>query len=61
MGKDLTEKRICEIESCDNPARYQIYKILPDGSKVWLSVCEYHEKKIDDENMRRAMKAVSNG
>jgi hypothetical protein len=50
----MTEKQICEIENCNNPARYQLFRTLEDGEKVWVWVCVMHEKIIGDENMKRA-------
>jgi protein-arginine kinase activator protein McsA len=49
----MTPKKLCE-ECGNKPAQYGIYKTLPDGEKKWLNVCKGCEKKIGDENMRRA-------
>jgi hypothetical protein len=46
----------CEIPGCNNPARYALYKTLPDGKKKWLHVCLRHEADIGHENILRARK-----
>lgn len=47
-------KEQCQIEGCQDPAKYALYEIKLDGNKVWIHVCILHEKHIGDENMRRA-------
>ncbi len=44
----------CEVEGCQDPAKYGLYKTQPDGKKVWLHVCRKHEGEIGSENHRRA-------
>ena len=52
----------CEIEGCQNKARYTIYYTDPkNGKKEWLYVCIRHEGQIGDENMRRAGGYYSKG
>lgn len=43
----------CQIEGCNNPAKYGLYRTNPDGQKEWLYVCPLHEREIGDENVRR--------
>lgn len=43
----------CQVEGCLNPAKYNLFR-TSNGKKVWLDVCEKHERIIGDENMRRA-------
>jgi len=47
-------KEQCQIEGCQNLAKYVLYKTYPDGKKKWLHVCREHEGEIGSENMRRA-------
>jgi len=42
----------CQI--CNQPAKFGIFKIYPDGTKKWLHVCKYCEKEIGRDNMVRA-------
>lgn len=49
----MEENQICEVEGCNNKARYALYQILLDGRKRWLHVCKQHEGEIGSENMRR--------
>ena len=44
----------CQVEGCQTPAKYGLFKTYPNGKKRWLYVCELHEKIIGDENMVRA-------
>jgi len=46
----------CEIKECRNLAKYLMGITLPSGNKEWLDVCDKHDKKIGDENMRRIKK-----
>ena len=44
----------CQVEGCNRLARWALYRTNPDGRKVWLHVCDEHERIIGNENMRRA-------
>lgn len=44
----------CQIEGCNNLARYGLFKTSVDGKKSWLYVCLYHEGIIGSENMHQA-------
>ena len=44
----------CEVEGCEEKAKFALYKTYPNGEKKWLHVCDFHEIKIGDENGRRA-------
>ena len=43
-----------KCEECGKPAKYKIYKTFPDGHKEFISVCRKCERKIGDDNMKRA-------
>jgi len=45
---------ICEIDGCNNPAKYALYKTFPDGHKEWLNVCKECDNVIGAENIKRA-------
>ena len=47
-------KAKCEVEGCNNLAKYAMYKTYPDGKKRWLHVCESCEQEIGQENYKRA-------
>ena len=51
----------CEVEGCNNLAKYGLYRTKPNGKKEWLKVCIFHEGQIGDENMRRAGGYYSKG
>ena len=46
----------CEI--CGKPAKYKLFKTnekpYGDGSKVWIPVCDSHDREIGAENVKRA-------
>lgn len=44
----------CQVEYCNNPAKFALYKTFPDGTKKWLHVCRLHESEIGRENLHRA-------
>jgi len=44
----------CQVEGCDTPAKYGLYRTDSKGNKEWLNVCPRHERLIGDENHRRA-------
>ena len=44
----------CQVEGCNNLAKYGLYKTNSDGTKAWLQVCKLHEGEIGNENMVRA-------
>ena len=45
----------CQVEEgCNSAAKYGLYRTSANGKKVWLNVCRACERKIGDENMRRA-------
>ena len=46
-------KKLCEIERCQNEAKYALYKTFPNGGKRWLQVCAKHEKQIVWENLMK--------
>lgn len=52
---DESEER-CQVNGCQNPAEYKLFKTYPDGEKKWLHVCEKHEREIGSKNMRRTQK-----
>ena len=43
----------CEVDGCEHLAKWNLYKTMPSGEKVWLNVCTKHEKEVGDENLRR--------
>lgn len=43
----------CEVEGCNKPARFGLYRFNKDGTKTWTEVCIRHEMEIGDENARR--------
>ena len=45
---------ICQVESCNSPAKYGIYRTDSKGNKQWLHVCKEHEGPIGEENLKRA-------
>jgi len=53
--QETVELNNCQVEGCYRPAVYALYKIFPNGQKVWLRVCERHEQMIGDENMNMGM------
>ena len=53
MKNHLLEKRInCMARDCRARALYGLYKIQPNGHKIWAHVCKLHEGSIGDQNMR---------
>ena len=44
----------CQIEGCQNLAKYGLFKTSLDGKKSWLNACVYHEQIIGSENIRQA-------
>jgi len=44
-------------KACLNNAEYALYRTMPDDkkvwSKVWITVCDEHEKLIGAENLAR--------
>lgn len=48
------KKEQCQIDGCQNLAKYALYKLFPNSEKRWLHVCREHEEEIGSENMRRA-------
>jgi len=44
----------CQVSGCQARAKNSLYQLQPSGEKVWVHVCEPHERRIGDENMRRA-------
>lgn len=44
----------CEVEGCNNLAKWAMYKTFPNGEKKWLHVCDEHEGEIGQENFNRA-------
>ena len=42
----------CQIEGCEEPAEYPIYKLSSSITKEWLYVCKRHEDEIGDNNIR---------
>ena len=43
----------CEIENCNEKARYFMYRINDNLSKDWIKVCWKCEGEIGDMNMKR--------
>jgi len=43
----------CENTPCQRPARYALYKALPNG-KIWIKVCIKCEGEIGMENLKRS-------
>lgn len=41
----------CEIENCENTAKYQLYK--SNGEKKWIHVCKECEGNIGFKNLQR--------
>lgn len=46
-------KENCQIDGCDNKAKWALYKHEPDG-KRWLHVCSSCEREIGADNLSRA-------
>jgi hypothetical protein len=60
-GKGVNMKEevvMCQYRNCNKPAKYAIYKLNPDGTKVWMHYCSDHEKETARENyyLRRTNK-----
>ena len=47
-------KKECEVEGCENLAKYALYKTHSNGEKRWLHVCDSHDLEIGSENFKRA-------
>ena len=45
---------ICQVEGCQDKAKYALYRTDSKGNKEWLHVCHLHEGIIGSENHRRA-------
>ena len=54
MTRIKSDPIICEVEGCLNLAKYELFKVQRNGTKVWLHVCRLHEGIIGGENARRA-------
>ena len=52
----MEEVKSCQVSGCNRPARYALYRTMPDGRKVWLEVCREHEGEIGMENLARPRK-----
>jgi len=44
----------CQVEGCNEKAKYGLYRTDSKGNKEWLHVCSLHEGIIGSENHRRA-------
>jgi len=44
----------CEVEGCNEKAKYGLYRTDNKGNKEWLHVCRLHEGLIGNENLKRA-------
>ena len=44
----------CQVEGCNSPAKYGLYRTDSKSNKEWLHVCSLHEGIIGSENHRRA-------
>lgn len=47
-------KVMCQVEGCHYEAKFNLYRFNRDGTKTWINVCDMHERRIGDANMRRA-------
>ena len=45
---------VCQEEGCVVKASYKLFRYNRDGTKSWVGVCQEHERKIGNSNMRRA-------
>ena len=43
----------CQITGCTMPAKFYIYKWVADNEKVWIKVCDMHDREIGAENLQR--------
>ena len=52
----MTVKKLgqCQVEGCNNKAKYGLYRTDSKGNKEWLYICSKHEGSIGYENIRRA-------
>lgn len=54
-------KENCQIDGCEQRAKYALYKTETDGTKRWLHVCRLHEAEIGQENLARAGGRIKGG
>jgi len=47
-------RKRCQVNGCKQSAKYALYKTYDGGEKVWIQVCDQHEKEIGSENLKRA-------
>ncbi len=40
----------CAFDGCKTPAKYALYQLSPTFTKVWVQVCDQHDKEIAGEN-----------
>lgn len=51
-------RKPCEVEHCNRPAKYNLYRQNPNGTKTWLDVCDIHERQIAFDNLKREGHAI---
>ena len=39
-------------EECKNEAEYALYRLYNNGTKVWLNLCDRHDKAVVGENSK---------
>ena len=48
------EHKQCEFSlSCRENADYALYRTNDEGQKLWIQVCDKHEREVARENLRR--------
>ena len=52
MRPRKNKRETCEFGGCPNNAKYVIYRLRPNGSKVWGHFCNEHERAVFEENQR---------
>lgn len=46
--------KLCEVENCNQVAKWSLFWTKADGKKYWVSVCDRHEQLIARENLKEA-------
>ena len=46
------KRKICEFGGCSNDAKYAMYRLRFNDSKVWGHFCDEHQRAVFEENQR---------
>ncbi len=50
----MKKHKKCQFsESCPENGEYSLYRTMIDGKKVWINVCDEHEKIVAKENLAK--------